>query len=55
MTCWITVTHDVLAKLGLVGKDLDAYSLETVEMSHRDANAAGFAIARPVTSSAAVE
>jgi len=40
----ITVTHDVLAKLGLVGKDLDRYSLETVEMFYRDAVAAGFAI-----------
>ena len=51
----ITVTHEVLAKLGLVGKDLDAYSLETVEMFHRDANAAGFAIAGPVASRAAAE
>jgi len=40
----ITVTHDVLAKLGLVGKDLDQYSLETVDMFHRDAVAAGYAI-----------
>jgi len=51
----ITVTHDALAKLGLVGRDLDAYSLETVEMFHRDANAAGFTIAEPVTSSDAAE
>jgi transaldolase len=43
----ITVTHDVLAKLSLVGKDLDAYSLETVAMFHRDAQAAGFRIAAP--------
>jgi transaldolase len=41
----ITVTNDVLAKLSLVGKDLDAYSLETVEMFHRDATAAGYSIA----------
>jgi transaldolase len=40
----ITVTNDVLAKLALVGKDLDAYSLETVEMFYRDAKAAGFSI-----------
>lgn len=40
----ITVTHDVLAKLGLIGKDLDLYSLETVEMFHRDANGAGYSI-----------
>ncbi len=41
----ITVTHDLLAKLALVGKDLDSYSLETVQMFHRDAAAAGFSIA----------
>jgi transaldolase len=40
----ITVTHDVLGKLSLVGKDLDQYSLETVEMFYRDAVAAGFSI-----------
>jgi transaldolase len=40
----ITVTHDLLAKLGLVGKDLDQYSLETVETFHRDARAAGYSI-----------
>jgi transaldolase len=43
----ITVSHDVLAKLSLVGKDLDAYSLETVKMFYKDATAAGFAIATP--------
>lgn len=43
----ITVTHDLLSKLSLVGKDLDAYSLETVEMFYRDAQAAGFSIASP--------
>ena len=46
----ITVTNDVLAKLSLVGKDLDAYSLETVEMFHRDASAAGYSIASGHTS-----
>jgi transaldolase len=40
----ITVTSDVLAKLDLVGKDLDEYSLETVKMFHRDAMASGFSI-----------
>ena len=40
----ITVTNDVLAKLPLVGKDLMAYSLETVEMFRRDAVKAGFTI-----------
>jgi transaldolase len=40
----ITATSDVLNKLSLVGKDLTAYSLETVEMFRKDAVAAGFAI-----------
>lgn len=40
----ITVTNDVLAKLSQLGKDLDAFSLETVEMFYRDAGAAGFKI-----------
>jgi transaldolase len=43
----ITVTPDVLAKLALVGKDLDDYSLETVKMFHRDAMAAGYTIGVP--------
>jgi transaldolase len=42
----ITVTHDILAKLALLGKDHDDYSLETVEMFHRDAAAAGYTIPR---------
>jgi transaldolase len=40
----ITATNDILKKLSLVGKDLDAYSLETVEMFCKDAQAAGFSI-----------
>ena len=40
----ITATHDILAKLDLVGKDLDEYSLDTVKMFHRDAAAAGFSL-----------
>ena len=40
----ITVTHDVLKKLALVGKDLDRYSLETVKMFRSDAVAAGFSL-----------
>ena len=40
----ITVTPDVLKKLSLVGKDLDRYSRETVEMFYRDATAAGYSI-----------
>jgi len=38
----ITVTHDVLGKLNLVGKDLDEYSLDTVKMFASDASKAGF-------------
>lgn len=40
----ITATNDILKKLHLVGKSLPAYSLETVEMFHRDAQAAGYNI-----------
>ncbi len=40
----ITATNDILGKLGLVGKDLTTYSLETVAMFHTDARAAGYAI-----------
>ncbi|HEY4136784.1 MAG TPA: transaldolase [Alphaproteobacteria bacterium] len=43
----ITVTNDVLAKLSLVGKDLDGYSRETVEMFYKDATAAGYSINVP--------
>ena len=38
----ITVTHDLLHKLALIGKDLDDYSLDTVKMFHRDAAQAGY-------------
>jgi transaldolase len=40
----ITVTPDLLKKLELVGKDLGEFSLETVQMFHRDAQAAGFVL-----------
>jgi transaldolase len=40
----ITVTHDLLKKLDLLGKDLMQFSLETVQMFHRDAVAAGFSL-----------
>ena len=40
----ITATNDILKKLALIDKDLEDYSLETVEMFHRDALAAGYAI-----------
>jgi transaldolase len=48
----ITVTHDVLAKLALVGKDLDEYSLDTVKMFFKDAQAAGFKIRVPARQAA---
>jgi transaldolase len=40
----ITVTNDIIAKLALVGKNQDDYSLETVQMFYRDASAAGYTI-----------
>jgi transaldolase len=40
----ITVTSDLLAKLSGVGKGLDQFSLETVQMFFRDAAAAGYCI-----------
>jgi transaldolase len=40
----ITVTQDILAKLPLVGKSLEAHSLDTVKMFHDDARAAGFSL-----------
>jgi len=40
----ITATNDILKKLSLVDKDLDQYSLETVEMFYKDARAAGYSI-----------
>lgn len=38
----ITVTHDLLGKLGVLGRDLDLFSLDTVCMFRRDALAAGY-------------
>jgi transaldolase len=40
----ITATYDILGKLGLVGKDLYTYSLETVKMFYDDAGKAGYSI-----------
>jgi transaldolase len=48
----ITVSHELLAKLSLIGKNLDDYSLETVQMFRRDAIASGFEIAVPGTQKA---
>lgn len=51
----ITVTSDVLKKMSLIGKDLQEYSLETVQMFHDDAARSGFKLEhaaeqRPVAS-----
>jgi transaldolase len=40
----ITVTHEILNKLALVGKDLGEVSLDTVKMFHDDARKAGFTL-----------
>jgi len=40
----ITITNDILKKLPLVGKDLHELSLDTVQMFHSDAKAAGYKI-----------
>jgi transaldolase len=40
----ITVTHDLLQKIGLVGRSLADYSLETVRMFHDDASRAGLVL-----------
>lgn len=43
----ITATSDVIAKLKSVGKDLEDFSQETVEMFYKDAVSAGYAITIP--------
>lgn len=40
----ITVTNDILNKLSQVGKDLAEFSLDTVKMFYKDAQAAGFSL-----------
>lgn len=40
----ITVTHDILKKLTMVGYDLADYSLDTVRMFHSDAVSAGYTL-----------
>jgi len=40
----ITVTNDLIKKMGLFGKDLDEYSLDTVKMFYNDAAAAGYTL-----------
>lgn len=48
----ITVTDDLLAKLPLVGKDLDEYSLETVRGFYEDGQRAGYQLAQPEAAAA---
>lgn len=47
----ITVTHDLLKKLPLIGRDLTEYSLDTVKMFVNDARAANFKLetSAPIT------
>ncbi|HEX7095091.1 MAG TPA: transaldolase [Acidimicrobiales bacterium] len=40
----ITVTHDLLKKLPGIGKSLEQFSLETVQMFYNDACAAGYSL-----------
>jgi transaldolase len=40
----ITMTNDLIAKIPLLGKNLDEFALDTVRMFHKDAQAAGFTI-----------
>ncbi|MGI8685943.1 MAG: transaldolase [Acidimicrobiales bacterium] len=40
----ITVTHDLLKKLPILGYDLDQFSLDTVRMFFDDARAAGYSL-----------
>jgi transaldolase len=40
----ITATNDIIKKMSLVGKDLEQFSLETVQMFRNDAIAAGFTL-----------
>jgi transaldolase len=40
----ITVTNALIKKMALFGKDLDEFSLETVQMFYDDASAAGYTL-----------
>jgi transaldolase len=40
----ITVTDDLLAKIGSLGRDLDEFSLATVKMFYEDGQAAGYSL-----------
>jgi transaldolase len=38
----ITMTHDLLRKIGGLGRDLEEVSLDTVKMFYDDAKSAGY-------------
>lgn len=40
----ITVTNDILGKLSMLGKNLNEFSLETVQMFERDGKSLGFSV-----------
>jgi transaldolase len=40
----MTLTHDLLHRLVLIGKDLLEYALETMKMFHDDADKAGYTL-----------
>ena len=48
----ITATNDLLGKLGGIGKGLEVFSRETVQMFYGDATAAGYTIATPADAAA---
>jgi transaldolase len=45
----ITVTDDLLQKLGSLGRDLDEFSLATVKMFYEDGQAAGYSLRTPAS------
>ena len=47
----ITATNDVLSKLKGIGKNLDTFSLETVQMFRKDAVEAGYKIVTSIARS----
>ncbi len=40
----ITRTNDIISKLSTIGTDLNGFSLDTVKVFYKDAQAAGFSI-----------
>lgn len=48
----VTVPHSLLQKLNLIGKNLENYSLETVQMFYKDATASAYSIDIPATTAA---